>query len=181
MVGGVMAIEHAVLGLLAIEPRHGYELAKEFAPDTVLGDIVHLEAGMLYAHLKKLAREGWVDAQLEHQEARPARRVFVLTPEGEAELGRWLSEPVDKTRDIRLEFLLKLYLARRTDPEIVPRLVSEQQAICAQFIESLEQQIDDEQDGFHRLVLEMRLAQNRALAGWLKQARRIEDAAPHGR
>lgn len=169
-----MAIEHAVLGLLAIEPRHGYELAKEFAQDTVLGDIVHLEAGMLYAHLKKLSREGWVEAQLEPQEARPARRVFVLTPEGRAELNRWLSEPVDKTRDIRLEFLLKLYLARRTDPAIVPRLVSEQQTICEQFIASLEQQIEGEHDPFHVLVLEMRLAQNRALARWLERAMQLE-------
>jgi DNA-binding PadR family transcriptional regulator len=169
-----MAIVHAVLGLLAIESRHGYELAKEFAPDTVLGDIVHLEAGMLYAHLKKLAREGWVDAQVEPQEARPARRVFVLTPEGETELRRWLSEPVDKTRDIRLEFLLKLYIARQIDPASVPRLVREQQALCEQFAASLEQQIREERDTFHMLVLEMRLAQNRALAGWLDRALQLE-------
>ncbi len=169
-----MATEHAVLGLLSIQPRHGYELAKEFSPETVLGDIVHLESGMLYAHLKKLEREGWVSAELETQEARPARKVFALTGEGRAELQRWLSEPVDKTRDIRLEFLLKLYLAYQTDPERVARLVREQQTLCEQFIESLAIQIEEEEDQFHKLVLEMRLAQNQALAQWLERARRIE-------
>ncbi|CAN5559065.1 PadR family transcriptional regulator [soil metagenome] len=169
-----MAIEHAVLGLLAIEPRHGYELAKEFGSDTVLGDIVHLESGMLYAHLKKLERQGWVNAELEQQDARPARKVFSLTDSGSRELQRWLSEPVDKTRDIRLEFLLKLYLAHQSEPERARRLIREQQAICEQFIESLEAQIDQEEDEFRSLVLEMRLAQNRALAQWLERARQIE-------
>ncbi len=175
-----MAIEHAVLGLLAIEPRHGYELAKEFGPDTVVGDIVHLESGMLYAHLKKLERRGWIGSELEPQEARPARKVFSLTPDGEAELQRWLSEPVDKTRDIRLEFLLKLYLAYQSEPERVELLAREQQAQCEQFIESLEAQIGEEEDEFRLLVLEMRLAQNRALAKWLERARTIDSPVGAG-
>ena len=169
-----MAIEHAVLGLLSIEPRHGYELAKEFSPETVMGDIVHLESGMLYAHLKKLERRGWVGSELEHQEARPARKVFSLTADGLAELRRWLSEPVDKTREIRLEFLLKLYLAFQTEPARVAQLVREQRALCEQFIESLEAQIGEEEDEFRLLVLEMRLAQNRALAQWLERTASIE-------
>lgn len=171
-----MAIEHAVLGLLSIESRHGYNLAKEFSPDTVMGDIVHLESGMLYAHLKKLERRGWVDSELEPQEARPARKVFTITGEGREELHRWLSEPVDKTRDIRLEFLLKLYLAYQTEPERVEQLVNEQRAICEQFIKSLEAQIGEEEDEFRLLVLEMRLAQNQALAQWLDRASAIESA-----
>jgi DNA-binding PadR family transcriptional regulator len=173
-----MAIEHAVLGLLSIEPRHGYELAKEFSPDTVLGDIVHLESGMLYAYLKKLERQGWVSAELEAQEARPARKVFALTEAGQEALQSWLSEPVDKTRDIRLEFLLKLYLLYQTQPERSAQLVEEQQVICRQFIESLETQINEETDEFRTLVLEMRLAQNRALAQWLERVRAIEAALP---
>jgi DNA-binding PadR family transcriptional regulator len=173
-----MAIEHAVLGLLSIEPRHGYELAKEFTSDTVLGDIVHLESGMLYAYLKKLERQGWVSAALEAQEARPARKVFALTEAGTDELRRWLSEPVDKTRDIRLEFLLKLYLVYQTEPARAERLVQEQKAICDQFVTSLESQIEAERDEFRTLVLEMRLAQNRALAQWLERARHIEILLP---
>ena len=172
-----MAIEHAVLGLLAIQPRHGYDLAREFTPDTVMGDIVHLESGMLYAHLKKLERRGWVSAELKPQEARPARKVFSLTGEGREELHRWLTEPVDKTRDIRLEFLLKLYLALQTEPELVDGLVSEQRAVCDQFVASLEEQIASEEDGFRLLVLEMRLAQNRALVRWLERASEIENVA----
>ena len=49
-------------------------------------------------------------------ERRPARFVYTLTTAGEAELDRWMSEPVGHTREIRLAFLVKLYLARQTDP-----------------------------------------------------------------
>lgn len=165
-----MAIEQTLLGLLAKQPRHGYDLTREFAPETTLGDIVHLESGMLYAHLKKLQKEGWVVAQIETQESRPARRVFSITDTGQAELQRWLGEPVSKTRDIRLDFLLKLYTARQHKPELAEKLVNEQRQVCESFIESLQEQLAGEENDFRRLVLEMRLAQNVALLSWLRRA-----------
>lgn len=165
-----MAIEQTLLGLLASQPRHGYDLTREFAPDTTLGDIVHLESGMLYAHLKKLQKEGWVVAEVEPQESRPPRRVFSITPAGEEELRRWLSEPVSKTRDIRLDFLLKLYTARVHDPALAEKLINDQREVCESFIESLNEQMQAETDEFRTLVLEMRLAQNTALLNWLRRA-----------
>lgn len=167
-----MAIEHAVLALLAIEPRHGYELSKEFAEGTVLGDIVHLEPGMLYAHLKKLEREEWVEASVEPQDSRPPRRILRPTEAGRKEVDRWLNEAVDKTREIRLEFLLKLYLAQKLQPDAAEGLIEQQRSLCAGFISSLEEQLQTEEDEFHRMVLEMRLVQNQALARWLDQAAR---------
>ncbi len=167
-----MAIEHAVLGLLNIQPRHGYELIKEFDPETALGSIAHVGASILYAHLKKLEREGWVSSNLEPQEARPARRVFEITDDGRAELKRWLQEPVERTRDLRLEFLLKLYFARQIDPDLSERLIGEQRDVCLGFIASLEEQLEQAEDDFSRLVIEMRLAQNRALSTWLEHAAR---------
>lgn len=165
-----MAIEHAVLGLLYLQSRHGYELIKEFDPDTTLGSIAHVGASILYAHLKKLERQDWVSSNVEPQEARPARRVFEITDGGRSELHRWLQEPVERTRDLRLEFLLKLYFARQIDPTLSERLIGEQLDVCQGFIVSLEEQLEQEGDDFRRLVIEMRLAQNRALLSWLEHA-----------
>lgn len=168
--GAIVAIEHAVLGLLLLEPRHGYQLTKEFDEQTVLGGIVRLEPGMLYAHLKKLERAEWITASMEPQETRPPRRVFEITPAGRDELNRWLQEPVERTRDLRLEFLLKLYLARQIDVSSTERLIHEQREVCQGFVRSLEEQLEAESDDFGRLVIEMRLAQNQALARWLDRA-----------
>ena len=165
-----MAVEETLLGLLRRNARHGYDLAREFAPGTALGGIVRLEMGMLYTHLKKLEREGFVRAEIETQGARPPRKVFEITDDGRRMLARWLARPVEHTRDLRLEFLLKLYIARDDEPEVAQRLMTQQQEVCERFVTSLTEQVIAERDDFRRLVLEMRLAQNRALLDWLRRA-----------
>jgi hypothetical protein len=55
-------------------------------------------------------------------------------------------------------------------PDLIQRLITEQQEVCKGFIASLDEQLAEEMDAFRRLVLEMRLAQNRALLGWLQRA-----------
>lgn len=167
-----MAVEMTLLGLLKDGPRHGYDLAREFSDGTVLGDIIHLEPSLLYANLKKLERDGFVRSTVQVQGSRPPRRMLELTDTGRDALAHWLAGPVERTRDLRLEFLLKLYIARQVDPERVIFLVAEQADVCRGFIASLGEQLAQEQDDFRRLVLEMRLAQNTALVAWLEQTSR---------
>src|SRR5215212_2011023 len=135
-----MAAEHAILGLLALSESgmgHGYDLARQFSPDAPLGNVVRLEPGMVYHHLKKLERLGWVAAVPESGPGRTARRLFALSISGRTELRRWLAEPVAHTREIRLDFLIKLYLALLLDPTLAVRLVDEQRQLCARHVEFL--------------------------------------------
>jgi DNA-binding PadR family transcriptional regulator len=136
---------------------------------------------MVYHHLKKLERLGWVSAVPEAEPGRPARRLFALSALGRAELGRWLSEPVARTREIRLDFLVKLYLALLLDPALAIRLVDEQRDQCARIVESLasrqqNEQAEEDQDSvttrFGDMVLDMRLAQTRAALAWLDRVGR---------
>jgi DNA-binding PadR family transcriptional regulator len=174
-----MAAEHAILGLLALSESgtgHGYDLARQFSPEAALGNVVRLEPGMVYHHLKKLERLGWVSAVPDASPGRPARRLFALTSSGRAELERWLSEPVARTREIRLEFLVKLYLALLLDPALAVRLVDEQRELCARLVESLSNRlrsghVEESRDAvtarFGDMVLDMRLAQTQAALAWL--------------
>lgn len=166
-----MAVENTLLGLLKHQARHGYDLVREFDDDTPLGEVLHLEPSMLYAYLKKLEAAGQIAAQVEANAPRPPRKVFTLTAEGERVLAAWLDEPVTRTRDLRLEFLLKFYIARLLEPDTARRLVGRQREVCAGLVASLRSQLAEEHDDFRRLVLEMRLAQNEALLGWLNAAR----------
>jgi DNA-binding PadR family transcriptional regulator len=173
-----MAAEHALLGLLAQSPGgagHGYDLARHFGADAALGNVIRLEPGMVYHHLKKLERLGWVTS-LPDSVNRPARRPFALTAAGREELARWLAEPVAHTREIRLEFLVKLYFALLLDPRIAVRLVDEQREMSARLIESLSEKLEAEMEQgreasrerrFGTMVLDMRLAQTRAALAWL--------------
>ena len=181
-----MPAEHAILGLLAVSDTgsgHGYDLARQFSPDAPLGNVLRLEPGMVYHHLKKLERLGWVSVVPSEAPGRPARRLFALTSSGRAELVRWLSEPVAHTREIRLDFLVKLYLALLLDPTLAVRLVSEQRERCSVLVNTLTDRLrrvgdaksDKSSTRFGVMVLDMRLAQTRAALAWLDRVGR--DAA----
>src|SRR5215217_2921591 len=145
-----MAAEHAILGLLALNGSgigHGYDLARQFSPDAPLGNVVRLEPGMVYHHLKKLERLGWVTPMPETGPGRPSRRPIALSSSGTTELRRWLAEPVARTREIRLDFLVKLYLALLLDPALAVRLVDEQRQLCARLVESLSNRLRSAQIG----------------------------------
>lgn len=186
-----MPAEHALLGLLALNDDgsgHGYDLARQFGHDAALGNVIRLEPGMVYHHLKKLERLGWV-ARLSGSSGRPARRPIAITEVGRAELDRWLGEPVAHTREIRLEFLVKLYFALLFDPRVAVRLVNEQREICIRLIESIQErrmtrQIDEHgtrEWRFGNLVLDMRLAQTEAALAWLDLVGQEAASASSGR
>jgi len=172
-----MPAEHALLGLLALAEggaSHGYDLARSFAEGQPLGDVLRLEPGMLYHHLKKLEREGWIESATEEQMTRPARRSHRLTRAGRAELERWFAEPVAHTREIRLEFLVKLHFIRALDPERLPALVREQREVLQRLADSLERQLGqvigepgDADGDYRRAVIDLRIAQTRAALDWL--------------
>ncbi len=170
-----MPAEHAVLALLADAggTGHGYDLARQFQAGQPLGDVLRLEPSMLYHHLKKLERNGWVTTAVEPQGSRPPRQVHTLTETGRTEIDGWLAEPVQRTREIRLDFLVKLYFARRLSPDAVPDLVGRQRAILRDARDRLRDQIAtaagtaDEGAGFTRDALDLRLRQTQAAIDWL--------------
>jgi DNA-binding PadR family transcriptional regulator len=167
--------EYAILGLLAEQPMHGYELFQRFQNE-VLGQIVHIEMSQLYAFLKKLERLALIEAELEPQGTRPPRKVYQLTPAGRTLLHQWLTVPVERPRDVRIFFLIKLYFAQRQLPQQLPMLIEEEIAACARFLASLETlrhgsvSIRD-QASFGQVVLNSRIYQTRALLDWLHELR----------
>jgi PadR family transcriptional regulator AphA len=173
----VMPAEHAILGLLDLDDGsgHGYDLARNFAEGQPLAAVLHLEPGMLYHHLKKMEKNGWVESTVEQQSSRPARQVYELTDTGRAELQRWLAEPVRHTREIRLEFLVKLYFARRNDVYLAAGLIAGQLNACREWESSLVEKLavveasdnTDSDKAFLRIVLELRVSQTRAAIDWL--------------
>jgi len=178
---GEQPAEHAILALLALHDgtTHGYDLMRHFAPTEPLAEILHLSQSMLYQHLKELDRAGWLTFEVERRETRPPRQVCHLTDAGRSELDRWLREPVGHTREIRLEFLIKLYFARLLDPELAQTLLLDQRAVCDRWRDSLSTQLAElpgppppatDASDFRRLVLSLRLAQTTTALTWIDEA-----------
>lgn len=165
--------EYILLGLLHERPMHGYELFQQFEGGT-LGQIVHLEMSQLYAFLKKLERLDYIEAQVEVQGMRPPRKVFHLTETGRATFFAWLAQPVEKPRDIRILFLIKLYFTQRFQLQQMTSLIEQQIQACQRFLAHLETRhyngLPDADESFlDHIVLRSRIHQTRSLLDWLRE------------
>ncbi|MFI2709888.1 PadR family transcriptional regulator [Micromonospora sp. NPDC018662] len=117
-----MAIQHAVLALLARGPSHGYELkgAFEAAVGPQWGP---LNIGHLYQILDRLSRDGLVVAERQPQPVKPDRVVYEITADGRTELDRWLTAPSPRSGGFRDDFFLKVTAAARSGQATTVRTV----------------------------------------------------------
>ncbi|MFF5174869.1 helix-turn-helix transcriptional regulator [Micromonospora sp. NPDC000089] len=117
-----MAIQHAVLALLARGPGYGYQLkgAFERAVGPQWGP---LNIGHLYQILDRLSRDGLVTAERHAQAVKPDRVVYEITDGGRAELERWLTEPSPRSGGFRDDFFLKVTAAARSGEAATVRTV----------------------------------------------------------
>ena len=166
-------VQYAILGLLHEQPAHGYDLQRVFADSGDLGGIAHVEQPTLYAALKDLATRALISGVESREGARPPRTVYELTPEGQALLQAWLTTPVQRLRQVRLDFLLKVYFARRRGDRAVRALVDAQIAACHDYLGGLEAQAATlSPDDFAYLVSESRTSAARSTLDWLRDYRR---------
>ena len=88
-----MSVPVTLLGLLERQPRHGYELKREY--DAYFGRGKPLPFGQVYATLSRLVRDKKVEpGEVEPGEG-PDRKRYAITETGRAEVEAWLDEPVD--------------------------------------------------------------------------------------
>ena len=155
----------ALLGFLMDHPQHGYELHQEFSRD--LGQVWRVGLSQIYAQLKQMEEAGLVAARTEPQPSRPPRKVYHITPAGRETFLDWVHRPTPHLRNIRLEFLARLYFFRRLGLPGLDQLVAEQQALYRGRVESLARAAAQTDDDFARLVLEFRQGQQKAAIRWL--------------
>jgi DNA-binding PadR family transcriptional regulator len=158
-----------LLGLLARKPMHGYELHQSFDPPSPLAQIWYLGISQMYKLLRELEEQGYVEVSVEPQEARPDRKVYHVTASGREAFLHWLQTPVDGIRLMRVEFLGKLYLARRLDPEIVVQVIDRQAEACRASLRDMGDALPG--PGFQDLVLRFRTGQIEAALEWLDYCR----------
>ncbi|NMB90261.1 MAG: PadR family transcriptional regulator [Chloroflexi bacterium] len=127
-----MSVRYAVLGLISQKPRHGYETRVAF--EALVGGDVNWEVkpAQIYTTLDRLEESGLVKCSSDLGEGdEPSRRVYEITPQGEAALQEWLSSGVAPQHQ-RDEFYVKLIIglvSGRADPE---RLIQTQRALLFQ-------------------------------------------------
>lgn len=69
----------------------------------------------IYPTLKQLEANGWVTSALLQQGGRPDKRLYAITPQGQAALRTWLNEPLDQLPLKKDAVLLKLFFSGSLD------------------------------------------------------------------
>ena len=107
--------EYAVLGILAEEPSHGFAISKQLEAESDVGRVITVRRPLVYRALDRLVEAGYAEPVTTEQGEGPQRVIHRVTRKGRNRLRAWLSQPVDHVRDLRIEFLLKLALLRRSE------------------------------------------------------------------
>src|SRR5881275_2411814 len=99
-------LKFALLGLLAKESRHGYDLKRAF--ERLLGGTWPINIGQIYTTLTRLERDRLVTAETVTQTSVPDRKVYSLTPAGHDALAEWLAQPVADSVALKDEMYVKV-------------------------------------------------------------------------
>lgn len=97
-------IEPALLLLLSERPMHGYELL-ERVPELAREER-RVDLGNLYRLLRSLEEEGVVASEWDETLPGPAKRVYRLTPSGDALLAGWAAA-LGEARDLITAFIAR--------------------------------------------------------------------------
>lgn len=158
------SLELALIGFVEDAPRHGYEIHQLLTGTPELHRIWRMKQSRLYAMLARLEDAGLLCSDVVMQAGRPPRKLFRPTAAGASALQRWRTQPVAQPREMRLEFMLKLYFALRDGPATAQQLVSAQQAVAHDWPEMR----PDPADGpFLHAVVAYRRAHITAIRDWL--------------
>jgi PadR family transcriptional regulator AphA len=156
-----------VLGLVAEQPRHGFAVARELAPSASLGRVWTVHRPLVYRALQHLTAAGLLESvRTERGLQGPERTVLRATRIGRARLRRWLEEPVDHFRDVRVELLVKFTLLARSHKPL-DLLASRQLDQFAPLVATLRQQAA-EAVGADRVVAIWRAESSRAVTRTLE-------------
>jgi DNA-binding PadR family transcriptional regulator len=118
--------DETILGLLVVQPQHGYQLLEAFHDQDRLGQVWSLSTSQLYAVLKRLERRAWIVGHQIDSENAPPRTEYATTQAGLEQLMIWLNEPhpSPSIRRVRVEFLSRLYIILHAfwDSPLIPSL-----------------------------------------------------------
>jgi len=127
-----MSVRHAILGLLAQRPRHGYDLRAAFSAVVGGDENWDVKPAQIYTTLERLEEAGLVRCTSDMGEGEePSRRIYAITPQGDAVLRDWFASGVvpEHQRD---EFFVKLMTALVSGEADTSRLVQTQRATLYQ-------------------------------------------------
>lgn len=174
-----MSLKYAILGILNVMPMTGYDL-KHQAFDATVRHFWPADQSQIYRTLNQLAEDALVTVTVEPQNERPDRKVYAITPAGQAALTDWLKsdQAVPTLRD---PLLVQLFFGQELPRADLLRVVAQQLAVhqtqLAVFsqipIPPAESRPDDRWLALQHLTLDFGVALEQAYVTWLEKCEEV--------
>lgn len=130
----IMSLSYALLGLLNYFPMSGYDLKKIF--NDSINFFWAAKTSQIYRELNALEKNGDLVSDVQASNKGPNKRIYRITPQGQAHLAKWLeTPPTDLNEDFRNNFLVRIFFSAPVGfatiyPLIQQRLVSYRQELA---------------------------------------------------
>lgn len=145
-----MSLKYGILGLLAEQPLHGYEIKNRF--ESLLGGSWEVNFGQIYTTLQRLERDRLVGAAGKRGDR--GKLAYRLTANGRRALEEWLTKPESEPQQLREEIYVKLLLSTRLADGHIDELLAAQRRVYLQRLKDLsELEERARRDGRDDLVL----------------------------
>jgi DNA-binding PadR family transcriptional regulator len=164
-----LSAENALFGILMTGSKHGYELHGYVSAQ--MNQFWDLSMSQVYALLKRMEHNGVVISQEKWQERRPAKKIFSLTQKGKKIFLHWVCSPVEHVRDVRMEFLAKLFFMRELHLKEGPSLIDKQIAVLEEKLRAIERSKEKITDEFQTALYSFKTSQTTAALEWLRQCK----------
>jgi len=128
-----VSLKFGILGLLAEQPLHGYEVKTRF--ESMLGGAWEVNIGQVYATLQRLERDGLAEAA--DGRGQRGKLSYRLTASGESILEEWLRQPETEPQPLREDIYVKFQLAGRLADGHLDALLSRQRRVYLQRLKDL--------------------------------------------
>ncbi len=126
--------------------------------------------GSIYPALTRLTQKGLLDCTAQAQEKRPDKKVYRLTPEGEAELVAQLTKPPQPDR-VRSDFLFVLFMSDLLPRDAVARVIDQRIAFIEDELTEMRACEAEVVRPGHRFVFDLGHAYYQAVLGFLRDNR----------
>jgi DNA-binding PadR family transcriptional regulator len=128
-----VSLKYGILGLLAEQPLHGYEVKNRF--ESLLGGSWEVNFGQVYTTLQRLERDQLVEAAGERGDR--GKLAYRLTDGGRQALQEWLTRPESEPQQLREEIYVKLLLSARLANGRLDELLAAQRRVYLQRLKDL--------------------------------------------
>jgi len=171
-----LSVEFLLLGIIRKQPIHAYDLDKMLKEKEEFSVVWRFNQSQLYAILDKLEKNNLIQSEITQGSAFPFRKIYTLTQEGEDAFQAWKVRPVEKPRELRSDFLVKLYFLKDEPYQIFESVIKQQIMLCNQWIELQNTHLKNQPEDavYLRMVYQFRLESLRSNVTWLNECLSIQ-------